>query len=122
MTTDPRLVRAVAELPTEYHDDSPITIRPGEALTVTGDSESDFPAFVPVRTAGGGSGWVPSRHLSPDRPLATVVTAYDTTVLHVTAGQVLTLLAEDRDSGWAWCADERGREGWVPYRLLDTAR
>ena len=118
MTTAPSRVRATADLPADLHDDAPIQIAPGEVVTLIGESEGDFPAFVQVATASGGSGWVPSRHLSADRPMATVLTAYDTAVLHVAAGDLLTLLADDHESGWAWCADDRGREGWVPYSIL----
>ena len=117
--SSPARVRVRTSLPADLHDDSPIRIRPGERVTLTGEAGADFPAFVQIATADGGSGWVPSRYLSTDRPQATVLTGYDTTVLHVAAGDLLTLLADDHESGWAWCADDEGREGWVPYAILD---
>ncbi len=102
----------------EIPDRAPFRITPGDRVTV-GEQDTEWPAFVMVMSLTG-EGWVPSRHLSVDRPIATVTTAYDTQELPASAGDVLALLADDPESGWAWCRDDAGREGWVPHRALQV--
>jgi hypothetical protein len=66
----------------------------------------------------GGSGWVPSRHLSLDTGRAQATHDYDTTELPVSAGQDVAIVERDDRSGWWWCRSEEGREGWVPMTVL----
>lgn len=94
-----------------------ISLRPGEAVLAR-RLPSPWPAFSWVETETGG-GWVPTRYLSAPEGPATVMTAYDTTELPVRAGDPLTILVPDPESGWSWCRDARGREGWVPDQALD---
>ena len=76
-------------------------------------------SFVFV-TAPWGEGWVPMRHLVQSSPgRAVVATAYDTTELPTEAGDVFDVVTEDLASGWLWCRNGTGREGWVPIRTLD---
>ena len=75
--------------------------------------DDHWPAFVFV-TAAGGQGWVPARHLDADCGPATVVEPYDNTELPTTAGETLTVIARDDESGWLWVRSASGREGWVP--------
>lgn len=83
-----------------------IRIAPGDTVEV-GERDSQWPAFVFITIAKGsgaeGSGWVPERYLSVDRPLARVVHAYDTKELAASAGTVLELIEDDPESGWSWC-------------------
>ncbi|WOF23053.1 SH3 domain-containing protein [Microbacterium betulae] len=95
---------------------APLRVRAGKTVRV-GDRDAEWPAFVLVR-AEGGEGWVPSRHLDGARPEARVVEAYDTTELPARSGVVVEIVADDDASGWAWCRDAAGREGWVPHRVL----
>lgn len=69
-------------------------------------------------TTAGGSGWVPERHLSMDRPLARVVHAYDTQELAASSGATLKLIEDDPESGWSWCVRDDGQAGWIPRRAL----
>jgi uncharacterized protein YgiM (DUF1202 family) len=41
-----------------------------------------------------------------------VIKGYDTETLNPSEGEILTILEEDRESGWVWCRDEKGRKGW----------
>ncbi|WP_198939474.1 MULTISPECIES: SH3 domain-containing protein [Pseudofrankia] len=101
----------------ETPERAPLRVDVGDRVEV-GGRDTDWPAFVFVTTARG-SGWVPGRHLSGTAAgPATVVTPYDTTELPTEVGQALDVLAEDPESGWLWCRDTSGREGWVPVRTV----
>lgn len=107
-------VRATADH--EIPSRAPLRIAPGDRVRV-GERDTEWTAFVLV-TADAGEGWVPSRHLSDERPEATVIAAYDTQELPVTAGDELEVLRDDAESGWSWCRALDGHEGWVPHRAL----
>lgn len=94
----------------------PIRIVPGDLVEV-GERDTRWPRFVFVTTSTG-SGWVPERHLSQDRPTATVISSYDTQELPVRAGERLTVLDDDVESGWSWCRNSTGNVGWVPHDVL----
>lgn len=94
----------------------PLKLAAGDVVRV-GERDTEWPAFVFV-TCAAGSGWVPSRHLSAAEGEAEVVTAYDTTELPTSAGEVLEVIEVDDESGWCWCRSTTGREGWVPTRTL----
>ncbi|WP_425955639.1 SH3 domain-containing protein [Xylanimonas sp. McL0601] len=97
-------------------DRPPIEPRPGDRADV-GEQSTDWPAFVLVTTASG-SGWVPERYLDDERPTATVLHPYDTRELPASAGERLTVIEDDAESGWSWCANTAGRTGWVPHEVL----
>jgi hypothetical protein len=98
---------------------APMQVTPGEEV-YAGDRDTDWPEFVFV-TAAPGSGWVPARYLSQPSGDAVVETAYDTTELPTNIGDVLDVLTDDHQSGWLWCRNSAGREGWVPHRTVDPA-
>jgi len=100
-------------------DRPPLQLVDGERVDV-GDRDSEWPEFVFV-TASHGTGWVPARHLSATSGTAVVQIAYDTTELPTQAGDVLEVVAEDLTSGWFWCREHDGREGWVPINTLEAA-
>jgi hypothetical protein len=37
------------------------------------------------------------------------------------SGEIVDFLADDPESGWSWCRNADGREGWVPHRVLTAA-
>ena len=88
----------------------------GEPVTV-GEHDTDWPAFVFVQSERG-EGWVPSLHLSSDAGAAVAMAGYDTTELATSGGDHLTVLKRDDESGWLWCRDDAGQEGWVPSRTV----
>lgn len=111
--------RAVAVKAHVVSERPPIVVTPGEVV-VAGRRDDEWPAFVLVEAVGG-SGWVPSRHLSADAGAATVITPYETTELATSEGEHLDILTTDDDSGWDWCRAADGRVGWVPQRTLRPA-
>lgn len=112
----PRYRRVVTTTTHEVPSRSPIRVSKGDVVDV-GDRDTDWPAFVFV-TSTEGAGWVPSRHLSADSGRATVLSDYDTTELPTQAGDVLDVLDADVASGWLWCRNAQGGQGWVPQRAV----
>ena len=100
----------------EIPERAPIAIQPGETVEVV-EQSPEWPAFVLVTTASG-SGWVPERYLDGNRPTATVLRPYDTQELPASAGERLTVLEDDPESGWSWCVNAAGRTGWVPHEVI----
>ena len=95
---------------------APIQIAPGDRVTV-GERDTTWPAFVFVTTERG-NGWVPARHLEVNEGVALVNVAYDTTELPTSVGEPLDVLHRDDDSGWLFCRNGEGREGWVPVSTV----
>ena len=102
----------------EIPERPPIVIEPGEQVEV-GERDTEWPEFVFVTTRCG-SGWVPARCLSRATGTATAVTRYDTTELRISTGELLDVLERDAASGWTWCRNASGAEGWVPDRTIAT--
>ena len=96
----------------------PIQVRPGDLLQVH-ERDDEWPAFVKVTTPAGGSGWIPSRHLSAAGGSATVITPYNTQELAGLPGEVLTVVERDDVSGWHRCRNAQGQEGWIPVRSVE---
>ena len=114
--TSSRKVRVTASFPPDFFDgltQPPLVMRPGEALEVVEEAKGvRWPAFALVVNRAGSRGWVPERHLKRQGRAAVAIEPYDTTTLNPSQGEVLTVLEEDRESGWLWCRDGTGREGW----------
>ena len=115
-TTSSTKVRVTAGFPPDFFDglaQPPLVMRPGDALEVVETEKSErWPAFVLVVNRDGGRGWVPERYLKRQGGRAVAIKRYDTTTLNPPQGEVLIVLEEDRESGWLWCRDANGREGW----------
>ena len=95
---------------------APLRVAVGQEVDV-GKRDDDWPEFVFVTTESG-SGWVPARHLGIEGDRGVVRTPYDTTELPTEVGDVLEVVVEDQQSGWVWCQDPNGDEGWVPLRTV----
>lgn len=101
----------------EIPERAPIRIEPGDVVEV-GQRDTTWPAFVFVTTPSG-EGWVPARHLDVGDSDGVVVDGYDTTELATSVGEVLSVLERDDESGWLWCRNQDGREGWVPASTVE---
>jgi hypothetical protein len=108
--------RVTVRTPHQIPERAPIRIAPGDQVVV-GGRDTTWPAFVFVST-GEGEGWVPVRYLNGDEGLALVIASYDTTELPIAAGERLDVLRRDDESGWLWCRNDAGREGWVPISTV----
>lgn len=105
----------------EPPDRAPLHLEVGDPVIV-GDPNTEWPAFVFVTTPAGGEGWVPARCVSSESGRATVTSAYDTTELRTFAGEQLTVIERDDESGWLRCTNEPGQRGWVPSRSVLPAQ
>jgi hypothetical protein len=101
----------------EIPERAPLRVTAGQRVNAE-KRDSPWPAFVFV-IADNGEGWVPSRHLDAGSGPATVIAPYDTTELATTAGQVLTVVTQDVQSGWIWVRAADGQEGWVPDETVE---
>ncbi len=100
----------------EVPDRPPLVVEPGDVVQA-GERDTTWPAFVFV-TSERGEGWVPARHLSGDAGNVVVRARYDTTELATEVGETLAIVERDDESGWVWCRNVRGEEGWVPLSTL----
>jgi uncharacterized protein YgiM (DUF1202 family) len=111
-----RKVRVTVAFPPNFFDgltQPPLNMRRGEVLQVVEKEKSErWPTFVLVVNESGGRGWVPERHLRRQGKEAVATLEYDTTTLNPSKGDILTVLKEDNESGWLWCRDPKGKEGW----------
>ena len=108
--------RVIAQAAHQVPSRAPLQVRPGDQVQA-GERSDEWPEFVFV-TADRGSGWVPARYLSAGSGPAVVQAPYDTTELATEAGEELTVLEEDLQSGWLWCRSGDGRQGWVPVSTI----
>jgi hypothetical protein len=109
-------VRYVLTADHEIPERAPLVLEPGDIVQV-GERDTEWPAFVFV-TAPRGSGWVPARHIDIDGSVGVVRAAYDTTELPAASGERVEVVEDDPESGWSWCRNADGREGWIPHRVL----
>ena len=97
---------------------APLKLAVGERVTA-GDRDTEWPEFVFVVGARG-EGWVPARHLSGDHGEVMVLTEYDTTELSIDSGEEVDVIERDDSSGWWWCRNDAGEEGWVPVSAFEV--
>ena len=89
------------------------------AIVETGELDDEWPAFRWCVDEHGAGGWVPDRYLMHEQPgRARCLRPYSTRELAGDPGDVLELVERDDESGWHWCRDAAGREGWMPVRAL----
>jgi hypothetical protein len=114
--------RVTEALPEGFFDSlaPSLVIEPGQTVTVLPERSRSWPAFVLIRDARGGRGWVPERCLRLEGDRGRVLHAYDTATLDPVVGDVLELIEADLPSGWLWCRDTRGKVGWFPTRALEA--
>lgn len=109
--------RARAKTSHVISDRPPLRLKPGDVVGI-GERDTTWPPFVYV-VAEQGEGWAPFRYLVPRGEEAVAETGYDTTELASRAGEELEVLIRDDESGWHWCRNYVGMEGWVPVNTLE---
>jgi hypothetical protein len=61
--------------------------------------------------------WVPESYMERCGDMCTALRDYDSTELTVNIGDILE--AYEEASGWLWCRDREGRQGWVPALCVE---
>ncbi len=101
---------------------APIVVEPGEHVHL-GERDDTWPAFRMVTKHDGRDGWVPETRFRPvpggEPGEAVAVAPYDTHEIAPPPGEEVSVVSIDEPSGWAWCRDVRGAEGWLPLSVLD---
>lgn len=107
----PRHCRVVADYQQVYPD--PIAVRAGERVTLTG-REDNWHASIWVWGIDprGKEGWLPRDAVVQHGDHAVARYDFDARELTVSAGEQVTV--ERAESGWLWCVNGQGRQGWVP--------
>ncbi|MBO0794509.1 MAG: SH3 domain-containing protein [Ktedonobacteraceae bacterium] len=114
--TFPARYRVMKDYQKEFPD--PLSVQAGELFLVSAKTDpwNGNPAWIWVwctdqRDKGG---WVPKNiiEMQADGQSAICSHPYNAVELTVAAGD--ELLAEQEESGWLWCVDQRGQRGWVP--------
>ena len=97
-------------------DRMPLHLRGGEIVAL-GVEDKAWAGWVWVTTAEGRGTYVPAACLQQLGPAqAKVLQAFDAVDLSVKKGEPVRVLREV--SGWFWCRNEGGQEGWVPDYVL----
>ncbi len=96
-------------------DRSPLHIQAGDTVTV-GPRDKSWPGWIWVSTQDGRGSYVPEDILEMDGARARIRTAFSARDLSVKSGESVTALREI--SGWLWCRNAAGEEGWLPEFVL----
>ncbi|MBN1218919.1 MAG: SH3 domain-containing protein [Anaerolineae bacterium] len=113
-TKPPSICRVISAYQAAYPD--PLVIKVGEKLTV-GEKESEWSGWLWCTNQDGKSGWVPEKYVEHKGDIGVARFDYDATELSVDIGQELIIDCEE--SGWIWCTNQQGLQGWVPVVHLE---
>jgi uncharacterized protein YgiM (DUF1202 family) len=96
-------------------DRSPLSIQAGDTVTV-GPRDKSWTGWIWVSTTEGRGSYVPEEILSVEGTSAKVLAPFSARDLSVQQGETVTALREV--SGWLWCRNATGEEGWLPEFVL----
>ena len=109
-----RVCRVIIDYDTPFPN--PLVLRAGQEVAV-GDRESEWPGWIWCTTSEGNSGWVPENYVTRQGETANLRRDYDATELSVRTGEELVVKVEE--SGWLWCENRPGQQGWVPANHVE---
>jgi hypothetical protein len=89
----------------------PLVFRTGDTLKIS-DRYSEWRGWVWCTNDAGKSGWVPEAYLEQTGDTGVARRDYDATELSAAVGEELTVYHEE--SGWLWCSNQNGQNGWIP--------
>ena len=115
-----RAITAVATRDVEIIDALPLTLRPGDQVSVNPPS-ADRPGYRWASDGGLCSGWVPEAVLTIREQLGVARSEYCSQELAVQAGQSLRLMWRGDGFAACWCESSDGERGWVPSDALSIA-
>ena len=110
MASDEKKLKALADFEISYPH--PITFKTGEELE-THHHDDVWTGWIWVKTTDGNTGWAPESYLKRvDERKAGAIRDYTARELSMKKGDILSPSLEI--SGWLWCTNQRGEEGWAP--------
>lgn len=121
MKTSSDLAAGIRKANADYTvvDRTPLHLEAGEIVTL-GREDKAWTGWVWVTTSENRGTYAPVTFLERTNPgQAMVRQAFEAVDLSVKKGEPLSLLREV--SGWFWCRNEGGQEGWVPDYVLSQA-
>lgn len=114
MPTPRKRCRVIADYESAYPD--PIDLKRGDEVDIE-DRESEWSGWLWCTSRQGRCGWVPEKYVQRNGDRGAAIRDYDATELSVMKGDTLTIIGEE--SGWFWCCDKNGRQGWVPANNVE---
>ena len=112
-----RIGKVIQDFHAEYPDH--VILIAGITLTPI-DKESEWPGWVWCVHESGVECWVPTAYLDQQGQAAVLVKDYNAKELSVTIGQQVSIGTSV--SGWYWCLDQAGEEGWVPQKNIEIIK
>lgn len=95
----------------------PWSLRRGERVSIR-RKDTAWRGWVWCVKQNGEGRWVPESRIRRSSKGGVALRDYKATELSVAAGEKLAVIEEE--SGWLWCADRKGRRGWVPAENVET--
>ena len=86
-----------------------LELRVGEKVKISNRKEN---GWVWCINKEGKGVWIPERYLERKEHIGIMKVDYNSIELNVGIGERLRLIKEE--SGWIWCTNQNGENGWVP--------
>jgi hypothetical protein len=114
MTDDQKQLRVI-RVHRGFTQDS-VVMAAGDHLRVE-EKETEWQGWVWCVGYDGGRSWVPEAYLQIEGDMGIARCSYDATELTVNIGEMLKVMKEE--SGWLWCENTAGKQGWVPSACVE---
>ena len=86
-----------------------LELKAGERVTISDKKENGWVWCINKKGTGA---WVPEKYLERKEHTGITLFDYSSAELTVIIGERLTFIKEE--SGWIWCTNQKGQNGWVP--------
>lgn len=92
-----------------------VILSPGERINFE-NRESDWPGWFWCIKANGQAAWIPASYIDCQGAQGIVLKSYNSIELTVIPDEILEI--SETESGWGWCTNGCGQQGWVPLNNL----
>ena len=97
------------------HYPSPISFSTGEKVLI-GIYDDEYSGWVRVVTSDNNEGWAPVQYLQIKENQGVAIRSYNAMELNTTTGEVVSVLHELNE--WGWAKNASNIYGWVPLHTL----
>ncbi|MCJ7622250.1 MAG: SH3 domain-containing protein [Anaerolineaceae bacterium] len=94
-----------------------ILMAAGDCLQIE-NRETDMQGWLWCMDQKGIGSWVPEAYLQVEGDTGISRCDYDAVELTVEVGEMLKVIEEE--SGWVWCENTAGKQGWVPADCVEN--